>query len=92
MSDNVKTNKNAPLAVDLQRLVMRCFTCKYWDGDKEKAMKQFEENPISMDLFKGWPEDGRCGIDYEWLNIDINGDACVDKTVDANFGCVYWGA
>lgn len=81
-----------PAARPLQSLVMRCATCRYWQGDKEKAAEQFEEAPISMDLFKGWPEDGRCGIDYEWLNIDINGDACVDKTVDANFGCVYWGA
>lgn len=79
-------------AVGVDALVMRCATCKYWQGDKEKALKMYAENPLSMDLFKGWPDDGSCGIDYEWLNTEIHGDAIADNTVDANFGCVYWGA
>jgi len=76
----------------VERLVMRCATCKYWQGDKEKAIKMFNENPVSMDLYKGWPNDGNCGIEYEWLNTEVSGDAAVYNTVDANFGCIYWGA
>ena len=73
-------------------LVMRCATCKCWQGDKKKALKMCEENPLSMDLFKGWPDDGSCGIAYEWLNTEIRGNATAENKVDANFGCVYWGA
>jgi hypothetical protein len=74
----------------MEDLNRRCATCKHWGGDKEKAVKQFDENPISMDRLKGWPEDGDCGIDCEWLSVEIIGDACAIKTVYANFGCVYW--
>jgi hypothetical protein len=70
----------------------RCATCKHWQGDKEKAVAMFEEDPLSMDLSKGWPDDGACGIDYEFLNTEINGDATVTNGFDANFGCVYWCA
>ena len=76
----------------IDSLVMRCATCRYWQGDKEKAEAMFEENPISMDLYKGWPDDGACGIDYEFLNTEIHGDARVSNDFDANFGCVYWAA
>lgn len=69
---------------------MRCATCKYWRGDKEKAMRMYTENPVSMDLYDGWPDDGVCVIDYQWLNTEINGDAVARNTVDANFGCVHW--
>lgn len=76
----------------VERLVMRCATCKYWRGDKNKAADMYKENPVSMDLFKGWPESGGCKIDYEWLNLDVVGDAYVTIATDANFGCPYWGA
>ena len=72
-------------------LAMRCATCRYWQGDKEKAEALFAENPVSMDLFKGWPNSGACGIAYEWLETEIHGDACVSQELPANFGCVYYG-
>ena len=71
-------------------LVMRCATCQHWQGDKEKAEGMFKENPLSMDLLNGWPNGGACGIYYEFLNIEIHGDATFTSDFDANFGCVYW--
>ncbi len=85
-------DKNKGEASDFKRFVMRCATCKYWQGDKEKTIKMFNENPVSMDLYKGWANEGKCVIDDEWLNTEANGDAVVYATVDANFGCIYWGA
>ena len=76
----------------LESLNNRCATCKYWQGDKEMAAAMFAENITSMDLFEGWPSSGGCGISYEWLSIDIYGDASVSIEVDANFGCPYWEA
>ena len=71
-----------------------CFTCKYWKGDKEKQrylIKTDEsEAKVCMDKFKGWPVQGVCGIDYEWLDTKINGDAWVRNEVCANFGCNYY--
>jgi len=75
---------------EVDTLVRRCATCCHWQGDKEKATELFEENPLSMDLFKGWPNDGDCRIDYEFLNVEIHGNATASNTFDANFGCVYW--
>lgn len=80
------------MTTELETLVMRCATCRYWAGDKAKAAAMFEEKPLSMDLFKGWPNTGGCNLEYEWIDIDSNGDACVTIKVDANFGCPYWGA
>lgn len=73
-------------------LVMRCATCRYWQGDKIQAAEMYKENPLSMDLFKGWPESASCGIEYEWAEIEVNGDAVAFLEVPANFGCPYWGA
>ena len=70
-----------------------CLTCKYWDGNKPEMLSIIEKSgDIAMDRFKGWPIDGHCNIDYEWINSEINGDASVWITVDANFGCVYHSA
>ena len=71
--------------------VERCYTCKYWQGDKAKVIADIDENPLCMDLFKGWAEIGVCGIDYEWKELVIDGDASVALKVPANFGCPYWG-
>lgn len=70
----------------------RCATCFYWEGDKVKAAETFKDNPVSMDAKDGWPEDGGCAIEYDWLNTEMYGDARVTQTVDANFGCVYHSA
>ncbi len=70
--------------------VKQCYTCKSWQGDKAKVLRQIETNPDCMDKFKGWPESGGCGIHYEWLEITILGDARADIEVPANFGCNYW--
>ena len=68
----------------------RCISCMYWTGDKEKAVSRHADNPISSDLFKGWPEPGNCNISYEWLYIHAHGDASVTIEVDSNFGCPYY--
>ena len=73
-------------------LIMRCATCRYWQGDKATAMRLFKDNESSMNLFKGWPNSGDCGIDYEWLETEVHGDATVSHEVPANFGCVYYSA
>lgn len=71
-------------------MIKQCYTCKSWQGDKEKVAKQIEEYPMCMDRFKGWPEDGNCGIAYEWSQLIVKGDAAAELTVNANFGCNYW--
>ena len=68
----------------------QCYECTYWKGDKAEVIRTFKANPISMDLFKGYPCFGACSIDYEWLDTDIYGDASVTNKVAANFGCPYW--
>ena len=88
--NNTEATEGSESAVE--RVVMRCFTCKHWKGDKERAVKMYEENPLSMDLHKGWPDSGDCIISYEWLYTVLDGNAAAYSTVDANFGCVYWGA
>ncbi len=75
-----------------EETVKQCYTCKCWQGDKGKVAKQLEEYPISMDRFKGWPEEGACGIYYEWATVTVKGDAIADLAVNANFGCNYWVA
>jgi hypothetical protein len=85
-------NKSSDEIANLERPVMCCYTCTYWGGDKGKANRMIAENPVSMDLFKGWPDTGSCKIDYEWFNPEVRGDAFVTMETDANFGCPYWGA
>lgn len=67
-----------------------CYQCKYWQGDKESTKLLMAKYPQSMDLFKGFPNSGKCGIDYEWAEIEIDGDATAILEVNANFGCVYF--
>lgn len=67
-----------------------CATCRHWEGDKEGAMLLFKENPMSMDLHNGWPNEGDCGKSYLFLNLYITGNATVETAVDANFGCCHW--
>ena len=76
----------------MDNLKGRCATCQHWRGDKEKALAMFDENPLSMDFVNGWPDDGGCYVRYHSINIDIDGDAYVELTMDANFGCVHWEA
>ena len=66
-----------------------CVTCKYWDGDKSKALGEYDKNPISIRIKDGWPEDGRCDISYQWAEITILGNATVDFRIPAGFGCVF---
>jgi len=68
----------------------RCATCGYWLGDKDLSASMYKNDSQSMDLFKGYPNDGDCDVRYEWLNVDVSGFC--DITTDANFGCVYWKA
>ena len=69
--------------------MIQCHQCKYWDGDKAKVRQAYDNNPVSLDLFEGWPESGECKISYEWAEIEINGNASVSLEVPANFGCPY---
>lgn len=87
-----EVEKSDAVAGQNERFVMRCASCRYWKGDKDKAKSLFEENPISMDLLNGWPNSGDCSVDYEWLKTEICGDASVTHEVPANFGCVYYCA
>lgn len=92
MTTDENHNEAAEGRSDLEGVVMRCYTCKYWQGDKEKVAAQMTENPQCMNLFKGWPEYGGCGIDYEWKELRVVGNAYAELEVPANFGCPYWGA
>lgn len=74
----------------LESLEHRCATCTYWAGDKKKANTMFAENPVSMHLTEGWPDDGECKIHYESINTRVDGYAYVEIKFDANFGCVHW--
>lgn len=67
-----------------------CYTCKHWQGDKEKMAAKIAEHPICMDRDKGWPECGDCAISYKWLDMTVHGDAIATIEVPANFGCAYW--
>lgn len=77
--------------VPLECEVRRCYTCKYWHGDKTKVLDSMAGNPECMDLFNGWPETGTCAISYEFINFGFYN---VENTleVNANFGCPYWDA
>ena len=66
----------------------QCYQCQHWNGDKEKAQREFDKNPVSLDLENGWPDSGRCRVLYTWGNIEIYGDASYTFEVDANFGCI----
>jgi hypothetical protein len=68
----------------------QCFRCVHWNGDKELAEEMLKDNPLSLDLWAGWPSNGRCDQFCQWGNLDVYGDASVILTVDANFGCVYF--
>ena len=79
--------------IPVESLEKRCWKCQYWGGDKKKVEQNFKNNPISMDLTKGWPEYGKCSQANEWADIEISGgDAFVELTVSANFGCPYHNA
>jgi len=68
---------------------IRCFQCVYWGGDKEKVQLEFKNNPISMDLFNGWPEHGDCSVKCEWAELEVFGNATARLMVAANFSCPY---
>ena len=74
----------------MKPLINRCATCRHWQGDKAKALAAFKENPVSMDLDKGWPNNGECAKSYDWSDFEIVGHAYVEVELNANFGCVYW--
>lgn len=80
------------MTTELDTLVRRCATCKHWQGDKDKAAAMFAENPTSMDVDRGWPDDGACSKDYDFLEVQTVGDAYTNVYFYANFGCVYWCA
>lgn len=66
-----------------------CLTCKNWKGDKFSMNRMVKEsNHIAMDLKHGWPLEGDCDIQYQWSDIEINGDATADLIINANFGCI----
>lgn len=95
MSDEPKnrdTQKDAAESgIGSTALLGWCLNCRCWQGDKEEAKRLYAEYPQSMDLYKGWPNYGACGIEYEWAEIEIvRGDAKVEMEVPANFGCPYF--
>ena len=68
----------------------QCLTCRHWGGDKTKMRNLIEEDAcLAMHLTKGWPEYGDCAASYQWLELQIHGDAVATIEVPANFGCVY---
>jgi len=71
---------------ELKSLENRCATCDYWAGDKKKAKSMFAENPVSMHLTKGWPDDGDCKIDYKFTRTIYSGDASIEIKFDAKCG------
>jgi hypothetical protein len=85
--------KQEGIADPVECLAKRCWKCKYWEGDKKKVEQNYKNNPISMDLIRGWPEYGKCDKASEWADIEISGgDALVELTVSANFGCPFHSA
>ncbi len=54
----------------------QCLNCKHWMGDKSGGLLG----------------EGTCRLRYEWCNIDIDGDADVTVTIDANHCCRLWEA
>ena len=67
-----------------------CLTCKYWEGDKIATHKLIEScGDVVMDRVHGFSGWGGCELVWEWLDIEIHGDATADKEVPANFGCVW---
>jgi len=65
-----------------------CLECVHWQGNREKTLQDIKEHgDIVINWLHGWPEWGGCGRSYEWLDVEIKGDATVTCTVPANFGC-----
>ena len=79
-------------ANEVDGVVMRCYTCKHWKGDKRKALKMASENPISMDVDNGWPGSAPCDYDSKFIEIIVHGDGWAEREFNANFGCIYWCA
>ena len=74
----------------VQPLVRRCLTCAYWEGDRAATQARIDEHgyELVMDWDRGFPFSGDCDRRTDWLEIDINGDASVNVSVPANFGCL----
>jgi hypothetical protein len=64
-----------------------CATCANWKGDKDYAIKQFADNPISLDLDEGWARVGECSVSHRFVYTDVVGDAIVSLEFAAGFCC-----
>ena len=67
-----------------------CWTCAHWGGDKEKTARMIKDCPTSMDMVRGWPNEGSCEVFHRWATMTIDGDAIATVEVAASFGCVMW--
>jgi hypothetical protein len=67
----------------------RCLTCVYWIGDRKQVWEMIRANPACMDLSNGYASDGGCQNMYEFIDIEIHGDAYEVISFNANFGCIY---
>jgi hypothetical protein len=67
----------------------RCLTCIHWVGDKERVWEMIRANPICMDLQHGYPLDSDCNAMFEFIDIEVHGDAWAEIRFNANFGCIY---
>jgi len=65
-----------------------CLFCKHWHGPRDKVFADLlEYGEISLDRSSGWAPYGGCAESYDWLSIEVWGDAVADAEVPANFGC-----
>lgn len=70
-----------------------CLSCKHWSGPKKKQQRNINKyGVITMDLHKGWPEDGSCDVSHLWGEIEVTGDATATLIVNANHNCNRWEA
>ena len=68
-----------------------CFTCRYWEEDARQRLRdtlgRWMDAGADIDQIDGVAEEGECKEGVPGVNIEIHGDAFIDRTTDANFLC-----
>ena len=67
----------------------RCLTCVHWDGDRENVWEMIRTNEACMGLDRGYAPMAGCQQMFEFIDIEIHGDAYAEIEFDASFGCIY---
>jgi hypothetical protein len=67
----------------------RCLTCIHWEGDRKAVWRMVKDHPMCMDINNGYAASGGCKQQYEFMSVEITGDASVEVEFDAWFGCLY---